>query len=69
LHRGHALRIARAPHTLGLDFVARLAQPRGVHQRQRQAFNVDPLGQQVARGAGNIRHDRARRAGQRVKKA
>ena len=48
------------------DGVAGFAEPGGVNERDRQALDVHALGQQVPRRPGNLGHDRARRADERV---
>ena len=57
---------ARAPQALDLDHVVGVAQARGVHDVDRQAVDVDPLAQQVARRARDLGDDRRVVARERV---
>ena len=54
-----AARLRRARHALAFDHVQRVAPAGGVHQRQRQALDLDLLAHEVARGARDGGHNRS----------
>ena len=62
-------RLFRALHANALHCVARLAQPRRIRQQHAHAANLHGFGQRIPRRAGNIRHNRALAAQQRVEQA
>ena len=60
-------RRARSRDAFGLHHVAGIAADTGgVHQRDRDPVDVDRLGQQIARRAGDFGDDRAAGAGERI---
>ena len=58
----------RSRHALRLDVVVD-AKTRRIDERDAQPVEVDRLGDQIARRAGHVGDDRARRADQRVEQA
>src|ERR1044071_2738131 len=52
-----------------LELISRLAQSRGIDQRERHALDLDRLAQRIAGRAGDRRDDRALLAGEAVKQA
>ena len=46
-----------------------IAQAGRIHERDRQALDIDPLGQHIARRSRDVGHNRARRADQRIEEA
>jgi hypothetical protein len=52
-----------------LELIDRLAQSRGIDQRERHALDLDRLAQRIARRAGDRRDDRALFAGEAVEQA
>ena len=63
---GAPLRLARAAHAFGFNFIGGLAQAGGVGEFHRHAVQIYHLLQQVARGAGDAADDGARAARERV---
>ena len=72
-HHEHEIRRlrrgARALHAFTLDDLLRLADARGIDERDRDAADVAALCQQVARRAGDLRDDRAVGADECVEEA
>ena len=64
--RGHASCLMSPLDALDFDCVRRVAQPSGVHERDWDAADVDPLGQHVTRRAWDGGDNRARSARQRI---
>ena len=62
-------RLNAARHALAFDPIARVARARRVHERQRQALDVDALGHQVASRSWHIGDDGPVGADERVEEA
>src|SRR5688572_23768386 len=61
--------VDRACHTFALHGVAGVSPTRCIHERDRQALEIDLLGNQVASRTGNLGDDRAIGAHQRIEDA